>query len=271
MYNIVLINDFPDNIGGAEIVDGNLAKHLGCSFVAVKDIVDIDKDTFYIVSNISTMSPDIITKLSQHNNYIILEHDYKFVNHRHPWRYPDSIVPKDHLINLDLYRNAKAIFLQTDDHLNVFKLNGIEGNLISLKCSLWFDSEFQVFNTLRKNNTVKNSKFCVIDSDNWIKNTEGAVKFLTESKISFEKIKGSSNYEEFLNRLNQYSCLTFFPIARESCCRLIVEAKCLGLNVLTNNNSGAWRSDWYNLNGVELQQYLENQSAENLSLIKSYL
>jgi len=63
----------------------------------------------------------------------------------------------------------------------------------------------------------------------------------------------------------------FFPLARESLCRFVVEAKCLGLNVITSQNYGASLSFWFGLDRANLIDFLRNTSTRNLNQLKSLL
>jgi hypothetical protein len=127
-----------------------------------------------------------------------------------------------------------------------------------------------VLSNLLRKTPKKNSKFAVLNSGNWIKNTRQAKEFCDNMKISYDLI-GNKDYYSFLESLSNYSALVFFPIARETCCRLLVEAKCLGLNVITSDNSGAFKSDWFSRLGMEMIDYLENISIKNLKRIADVL
>ena len=48
-----------------------------------------------------------------------------------------------------------------------------------------------------------------------------------------------------MNKLSKCSGIVFFPMARETFCRLVVEAKCLGLDVITSKNYGASMEEWF--------------------------
>jgi hypothetical protein len=263
------ISDFSvqEILGGAELVDDTIIKFLGCEFVKSTDF-NPKKGEFYVLSNTSLMHPSKLDYIANNCKYIIVEHDYKIHVTRHPWRFKDNIIPKDERICYNLYRNAEAVFVQTQDHLDVMKKNEVIANFMNLNCSVWSEYELnELKKNIKSNSTSKN--FAVIESKNWIKNTQGAIEFCNANKLHYELIS-SSNYTEFIQKLSNYSTLVFFPIARESCCRLIVEAKCLGLNVITNNNSGAFLSDWFSKKEVELIDYLSNQSMTNLEKIKSF-
>jgi hypothetical protein len=53
---------------------------------------------------------------------------------------------------------------------------------------------------------------------------------------------------------------------------LVVESKCLGLNVITSKNYGASLEPWFDeLSGSDLIDFLKNKTEENLTKIKKYL
>lgn len=271
MSKLLFVDDnfYPEVLGGAELVNKVLIDYLPCETIRCKDFVSSEhKDTFLILGNLSQLPEQEIRNLPE-RDYIILEHDYKICATRHPWRFENSIVPKDQLINLDLYRSAKAIFVQTNDHLQVYKDNGIEGNFINLESTLW--SEFELNLMQHESFNVKDYKYAVVQSKNWIKNTKGAIDFCVNQKLDYAMVMPSRNRRKFLEDLAQYSTLVFFPLARESCCRLIVEAKCLKMNVITNIGYGATAELWYNKNGRELIRFLRENTRKNLTLIKDTL
>ena len=213
------------------------------------------------------MHPCVVKELSDNHNYVILEHDYKICDSRHPWRYKDCIVPKEERVNYDLYKNAKKVFVQTQDHLDVMKANDVEADFHNLDCSIWSDTEIQELHEFRECDPIR-KEFFILDSPNWIKGTKGAIDFCKHNKFVYHAIPQQENRRELLAVLSEYATLVFFPIARETCCRFIVEAKCMGMNVITSMNSGAWFSDWYTKGPIALLEHLEKQSKINLIAIK---
>jgi hypothetical protein len=216
------------------------------------------------------MNPNLINEIPK-LNYIIIENDYKICHSRHPWRYPDNIVPKNERINYDLYKNAKAVFVQTTDHLNVFLKNDVEANFINLECSIWSDYDLELLNNL-VNQKEKNNKYAVYYTNNWIKNTQGSLKYCGENSLPIYILKESKDRVEFLTNLSKCYGIVFLPIARETFCRLVVESKCLGLDVITSKNYGASLESWFDeLNGKELINFLKIKTNENISKIQNVL
>ena len=119
----------------------------------------------------------------------------------------------------------------------------------------------------RQGQVHRTHEYAVVESDNWIKNTKQAVELCESHKLDYKLIK-ANDYEPFLRGLSQYTTLVFLPLARETLCRLIVEARCLTMNVITNQNSGAWNADWYGKTGMDLIKYLRTTSRASLNIIK---
>lgn len=270
----ILVSDFTVKEmahGGSEWVNQVILDRFPeLEFWYAQQITAWDTEAFYIISNVSLMSHELVRKIPT-LNYIIIENDYKICASRHPWRYPNSIVPYNERTNYDIYAKAKAVFVQTTDHLNVYKANDVKGNFLNLNCSIWSDSDLVLLKGFLDKKTLRNGKQAVYSTNNWIKNTEGAIKYCTDNKLSYELVPNCDKREDFLDKLSNCSGLVFFPIARETFCRLLVEAKCLGLEVTTNKNSGAAMENWFGMKGDDLLMFLKIKTEKNLKKIGEYI
>jgi hypothetical protein len=269
----ILISDFTIkevSHGGSEWVNQVLIDKFGFEFEYSQYVTSFDINNFYIISNISLMRPDLVKQIPN-LNYIIIENDYKICHSRHPWRYPDSIIPKNERINYDLYEKAKAVFVQTNDHLRVYKTNEVKANFVNLHSSIWAENDLQLLEKMFSENPIKNGKYGIYATDNWIKNTQGAVKYCEENKLDFELVLNQEKREDFLSKLAKCSSLVFFPIARETFCRLVVEAKCMGLDVITTKNYGASLEGYFEMKGQELIDFLRMQTEDNIKKISKYI
>lgn len=270
----ILISDFTTKEvphGGSEWVNQVLIEKFNLEFEYSNQVTNLDKNNFYIISNISLMNPNLVREIPN-LKYIIIENDYKICPSRHPWRYPENIIPQHDRINYDLYKNAKAVFVQTTDHLNVYLKNDVEANFINLESSIWSDDDLKLLEDLLSKNQIKNGKYGIYYTNNWIKNTQGNLKYCNENKLQFSIIKETKVRTEFLNNLAKCEGIVFFPLARETFCRLVVEAKCLGLKVITSKNYGASLEPWFDeLSGLELIGFLKEKTNENINKIKEYI
>jgi hypothetical protein len=269
----ILISDFSYEEmphGGSEVGNQMLIEEFNLEFLKATEVTGFSHDDFYIISNISLMKDELVKQIKDYN-YIIFECDYKIVAHRHPWRYPDSLIPKEHRQNYDLYKNAKAIFVKSTDHLNVYKLNEVEGNFINLRTNMWSESDLQLLEKLLDENPEKNGKYCVYNTPNWIKNSQGAIKYCQDNNLPMGFIQNGTDREGFLSEMAKYSNFVFFPVARETYCRVVVEAKCLGLDVITTRNYGVTLEDYFDLKGKEMISYLRMGNKMNMNKLKKYI
>ncbi len=280
----ILISDFSYEEmphGGSEVGNQMLIEAFNLNFIKSTNVKSFNSEDFYIISNISLMTPSLVSQIKNYN-YIIFECDYKIVAHRHPWRYPNDLIPQSHRQNYDLYKNAKAVFVKSQDHLNVYKKNGVEGNFINMRTNIWSENDLKLLERLYDENTTKNGLQCIYNTNNWIKNTQGAIKYCEENNLKYGFIKNGSGREGFLSDMSKFSKLIFFPMARETYCRIVVEAKCLGLDVLTSyvgpssvntnpNNYGVTMEDYFNLKGKEMINFLRMGNKINIKKMKKYI
>jgi len=265
----ILISDFTTKEvahGGSEWVNAVLIERFGFEFEYSQQVTSFDPNAFYIISNISLMRPNLVRQIPS-LNYVIMEHDYKICHSRHPWRWPDSIIPVNERINYDLYENAKAVFVQTNDHQRVYKTNDVKANFVNLHSSIWSEKDLKLLETILEANPEKNGKNAIYATNNWIKNTQGSIDYCTQNGLDFELVENQERREDFLSKLAQCSTLVFFPIARETFCRLVVEAKCLGLDVITTRNYGASLEGYFEMKGLELIEFLRMQTENNINKI----
>ena len=270
----ILISDFTTKEvphGGSEWVNQVLIEKFDLEFQYSQAVTSFDKENFFIISNVSLMNQSLVRQILN-LNYIIIENDYKICQSRHPWTFPNSIIPQNQRINYDLYKNAKAVFVQTNDHLSVYKINDVEANFINLHTSIWSDSDLDLLNEIRIKTKIKNNLSAVYETNNFIKNTIGSVKHCIDNNFSYSLIPNMNKREDFLMHLGKCSSLVFLPIARETFCRLVVEAKCLELEVITTKNYGASKEGWFDvLSGEELIEFLRNQTKNNIEKISKYI
>jgi len=262
--------------GGAELSDAAIMDYLQQDFIKVKsnEITNVDSKGFYVISNRSLLSRDLMARFCMLQNYIIIEHDFQFLEHRNPYLYKDAVAPDRDIpaIYRDFYKRAKAVFFQTAFQRDLFERNGIKGHFINLKTTPYSKDDIQLFKNLVESPTPITTKaFAIIDSSNEIKNTKGAVKFCNDNNFSCALIPSGQTRESFLRTLGGYAALVFFPTRPESCSRLATEARILGLNVITTPTYGAPLEHWFSLTGKPLISKLETIIEVGINKISSYL
>ena len=293
---------FADNFKrGAELNDEALLDYLReagfeIEMINCKDITSVDYDTVYVFGNFTLLKEPIKRELEQKGKYIIYEHDHKYCMTRNPFadivspcsqlhptigKKDNHIVSKDNLINLDFYKNAFKVICLTDWHQQQLADN-IECNLTNIHGSMWSMANLDIIDRIR--NSVRKVDKCAVFADKEvvtledgskynngqnIKNKNGNIAYCIERGIPYRFIPRINNRENFLKALGSHTSFCFFPIIPETCSRILVEARMLGLKVHTNDNSGAVHEDWFKLEGQELTDYFrEVQIPQAITLFK---
>jgi hypothetical protein len=260
--------DYSEYPGGAEKVDQTIRDKLDIPLIKSKVVTTdfISSDHQYIISNYTGLSEVVKAKLASLGNYTIFEHDYKIHRTRQPNQFPNELFPKEELTNLDFIKAAKVVLFQSQDHLDCHIRNGVEGNLIALEGSIWSDKELEILENL-SSTPIETHKFAIINTDNIWKGTREAVQFCKAANVQYDLLAKQPMFE-FYQTLAGYPVLVYFPIVKESFCRLVVEAKAMNCNILTSKTYGAAKEPWFNLYGKAMTKFLVNATTNNIKILK---
>ena len=269
---ILFIADYFDTLGGAEQNDSVLLEHLQNKF-EVKTMLshevttsNISEAQFLIIGNFTGLKRDVLNYITDNKSYIIYEHDHKYVSTRDPSRFKDFKIPQSQLINGAFYESAKKIICLGTKQVDIIRENlNIDDSCVSIGTSLWSTKRLDLIEELSKA-SVKSPKAAISRSNNPIKNTDKSIKYCQSKSMDYDLIS-SPNPEEFLSTLAKYESLVFFPGVLESLCRLVVEAKMLGCNIITTPRLlGAAYEDWFQLKGPELIGVIRDKVKNALAL-----
>ena len=213
-----------------------------------------NKDKKFIVSNFINLNKHCKNEIMK-LDYVIYEHDHKYLINRNPAEYKNFIAPKDQIINYDFYKNAKAVLCQSQFHCDIVKSNLGLSNIINLSGNLWSLDSLNVMKILSQK--PKRDSYAVMNSATPHKNTREAKQYCEVKNKPYELIS-SNNYYEFLSLLGSNNGFVFMPKTPETLSRVIVEARMMGLSVITNKRVGATKEPWYSLKGLELIKEVEN-------------
>ena len=239
MRKVIFVADFfiDQHVGGAEINDNTLIQWLifedlfyerkNCKEVD-KDYILENRDKVFIIGNFSTL-PKLSHIAFSLVDYIIYEHDYKFLASRNPVHYENFKAPLEEIIHSNFYKKAKAVICLSKMHMEIFAKNLELNNLKNLHCSLFDDKKIDLLLELSK--TAKSKEYAIIDSDDPRKNRSKSIAWCRSKGIKFDLISHQDN-AEFLKILSQYKNLVFHPGHPEPTPRIAVEAKLMGVNLI---------------------------------------
>ena len=253
--------------GGAELSDEILfdvfqGKHEDVvkrkSSEVTSDFLDEERDSTFILSNFFQLHPFLLEKI-ENLKYILYCHDYKFVGHMQPQQYENFIVPKEELVCVSLFKNASAVICQSSLQQRIHYDNLGLNNLINFSGNLWAHEALDLMQSLI---SIPKKEVCsVVKSPYLEKGVPEAIKFCIKEKLDYELIS-DKDYKKFLHKLGANKGLVFWSLLPETCGRIVVEAKMMGVNVRTTPLLGASHEPWFDLQGEELIDIMRNKHDE---------
>ena len=277
MSDILFIADFfADQVpGGGELNNEVLVEKLykrGHTVHKVNSHLVNHLDLLYneniIVSNFANLSEENKKDL-QNRNYIIYEHDHKYLPGRNPGVYPEYCAPKEDIINRQFYAKAKAVLCQSQFHANIARKNLELDNIVSLGGNLWSDEHLGLLEEICRD-PQRQDRHAIIMSNTKHKNTAGAINYCRTVGLEYDVIPPLEP-TTFLRELGARSTLVFFPETPETLSRVVVEARMMGMGTKTTNNIGAIHEEWFSKKGLDLIDYMRYKQEEIVKNTLSYL
>jgi len=261
MNDIVFISDFfvEQILGGGELNDFecyNLLTERGFKTHRINshlvNVGDLDPNHTYVISNFINLNKNVKNKLADYK-YIIYEHDHKYIKNRNPAAFIDFEAPNNMLVNIDFYKNAKAVLCQSQFHLNIVHKNTRLDNLINLSGNLWSTKSLDFMSSI--SDKQKTDSFAILDSKIGHKNTTGCINYCLSKGGNYNLIS-DNNYFSFLTKLGKNKRFIFIPKTPETLSRVCVEARMMNMSVVVNDLVGASKESWFSLKGKELVEFM---------------
>jgi hypothetical protein len=275
----VFVSDYfvKDVQGGAELTSEALIKKAPEKLFKLhsksltKKMLDANKDKYWIFGNFVTLSEYMLQYIPRCNlSYSIIEYDFKFCAYRSTNRHiqvsgdPCNCAKENHgLLVAHFFEKADRIFWmssgQKDSWLShVPELKSHKGHVVL--SSVFDDETLDKLTYFRLNPKEKKKSWAVLGGGSWIKGVEETQKWCKLKKIQFEVLP-SLPYAEFVEKLSEYPGLIFLPLDKDTCPRLTLEARVMGLDVMTNDNVLQKKDSWYASSAEECEAYLRSRAA----------
>ena len=159
MNKIIFIADFFSYQvnGGAELNDHEFINFLIKKNYEVESInssicdikyIESNRSNFFVISNFVLLHASCLEYLEKNCNYVIYEHDHKYLKNRNPAIFTNFEAPKNEITNYNFYKNAKhfttTLFTRLYNHTQL--LHNFLHNLTQL-----YTSFTQLYNTITHN------------------------------------------------------------------------------------------------------------------------
>ena len=279
MNDICFVSDFFVNQinGGGELNNEiliNLLSEKGHNVTKIKshtvnlNFLKQNKDKKLIIANFVNMRPDCREHIQSNCDYVIYEHDHKYLINRNPAEYENYLAPADQIINKEFYSNSKFVFCQYKFHADIVNKNLQIDNIVNLSGNLWSIDALDMMRELSKRE--KKDKCSIMDSNIQHKNTSGAINYCVDKGYQFELILPCAP-KEFLSRISKNDKFVFFPLTPETLSRIVVEARMMGMKVVTNRRLGAVSEEWFSMKGEPLIDYMLDKRLQILNKVELFV
>lgn len=217
----------------------------------------------WVFFNFRGMDHSLIPAIIQNLYYFIVEYDYKFCNYRslelhyrQTGKICDCHEEQVGKIVSTFYSGAEHLFYMSDAQrsIHIERFPFIESNS-SVLSSVFDVRDLEQIETLRKTREGDNGKWAVVDGNSWIKGVQEISDLLDKMNEPFDLISGLS-YSDMLRKLSEYKGLAARPLGHDTCPRLVIEAKLLGLELMLNENVQHKDETWFNQDLDSIESYL---------------
>lgn len=250
---------------------------ISCNDLTLSDI-NRYSNRLWILGNIvglANLNKDVIDFLFE-SNFVKIEFDYNYCPYR--GNIPHKINGKDncecphgngHPVLSRIYQlipeKAKWIFYMSERQrcIHIDHMPNIKIDQTSVLSSCFTKSTLDSFRAIRSRRSIRNGKWAILSGfGGWHSKAKGlqeAINYCTANSLQYDVLP-VMDYDEHINRLSSYHGLIFLPIIDDTCPRCVIEAKLMGLEIITNTNSQHVTEKWWRGGSIEeVDQYISGR------------
>ncbi len=243
-------------VGGAEltseaIIQGSFMPVVKAhSQIITVSNMEAHKDRFWVFGNFSSLKEECVLYAIKNLNYSVLEYDYKFCKFRSPEKHEaiegacnchQKRIGK--LVSV-FYKKAKALWFMSEMQKQLYcdKFPFLDNKSTRVLSSVLSDETIEFIESL--DTSKKNDKWIILNSESWIKGRDLTVKYAEKNDLNYELVWGLP-HKELLKKLAISRGLIYLPPGRDTCPRLIIEAKLLGCELILNDYVQHRHEAWF--------------------------
>jgi len=257
--------------GGAELTSEAIIRASATEIKKIQstditnEFLEANKNEYWIFGNFALLSAGCILYASQHLNYSVLEYDYKYCNFRSPEKHLaatkeecDCHTQYNGKVVSIFFAKAKSLWFMSGKQKECYeKVFPFLENQNSFVLSSVFDID--TLNQMRSLPTDKNNKWLIVNNGSWIKGTQAALDYASQHNLEYFLAENLS-YIDMLSALASCRGLIFLPQGKDTCPRLVIEAKLLGCELIINDNVQHATEEWFD-DKESIYTYLEQRPA----------
>jgi glycosyltransferase involved in cell wall biosynthesis len=263
-----------DYVGGAELTSEALIEESPFVVAKVKSqdvtltLMEQCADKHWIFGNFAGLNPQLIPSIIANLHYSVLEYDYKYCRLRSPEKHlaqlgkpcdcHEQITGK--LVSA-FYHGADTLWWMSEQQkAHYVKLFPFLAEKTSVVLSSVFSKNtLGTIKTLREGMKTAQSdrrSWIVLGSDSWVKGFDDAKRWCETNSKEME-VLWNVPYQHVLAKLSASEGFVYLPAGKDTCPRMVIEAKLLGCKLHLNENVQHASEDWFDTDDLEsIEEYL---------------
>ncbi len=276
----ILVDDSVAGVGGTALTLEGLIepvkdqiRTIPTNSLTIEDIMK-NLDKIWVFGNIHSLTASssslIATALSM-VRFFKIEFDYGYCIYR--GRIPHKVLggkdctcpkasPYQEIYNLIKHRALALFYMSEEQRVFHHEDTGVELSKSYVLSSCFTRSFYDSVASLSCR--PKKNMYAIIDGQGgWHTAAKGipeAINFATENGLPYQLLKTSSQ-TEMMKILSEFKGLIFQPIIHDTCPRITIEARLLGLELHINERCQHTTEDWWNSPLEEMEEYLKERPA----------
>jgi hypothetical protein len=271
---VVFVADlFAENYaGGAELTTEALIGKSPFEVVKIHarnltmNLIQNHKDDIWVFGNFASIDFNLIPTIASNLKFAILEYDYKFCQYRSIEKHKSETGKDCDCHEKDLGKLVSAFYYAAD---HVFWMSEaqkqrytdrfpfLNDKKTTVLSSVFGDEFFQKVDDLSKSENTR-SGWLVLGSKSWIKGADDAEQWCISNNKQYE-IVWDLPYDQMLQKMSESSGFVYLPKGGDTCPRMVIEAKLLGCEVVTNENVQHAAEPWFQAAPDDVCAYLRNR------------
>jgi len=273
-YIIVADMFAEDYTGGAELtLEAILSKCPGKVFKihsssVTPKLIEQNKDKHWVLGNFASMSHESLIELVVDNvKFSIIECDYKYCRHRSSHlHFLQEKVPCDcHKQKVGqfirgLFQRAQHVFFMSAAQMQVYVdlFPQHPPTNFHVQTSTFKDETLDKLAEFHKTRNNTTNTWAIMGGGSWIKAEQQTISWCQSQGLEYE-VFGGMPHDEFLKKLSTYKGLVFRPEGLDTCPRLVIESKLMGLECKLNENVQHKDEEWYAGSVEQANEYLRTR------------
>lgn len=265
--------------GGAELTTDALVQNCPYKYQKIlsRDVnlqnLQEGHNAFWVFGNFANLDLSLIPTVVANMRYAVLEYDYKYCRYRSPEKHEfaeqkpcDCDNDQHGKMVSAFYFGAKAIFWMSEDQMKhyferfPFLQGGEEhgpGPQNIVLSSVFDDKFFVRIKQLRAESEGKERKgWIVLGSTSWVKGATPSEQWCKENGLDYEVV-WNLPYDELLQKLSAAEGFVYLPVGKDTCPRMVIEAKLLGCKLHTNELVQHMKEEWFDTDELlHIEEYL---------------